>query len=135
MRIQRSVPAGHHMVPMHTMLARLYNIIGACVSTCRVPEDIVWQTRGDCIQRTAPHRQSLIRNKRSSKQQTHSPPLAGQSHPPPMSPLRDPRPSNNSAISSCQCSSHLPPEHHHQGCSAHDFPQRQNRGCKQQAHH
>ena len=140
MRIRQSVPAVHPTERMHTMLARLYNIIGACGSTCWVPDSIVRWTRGDFIQRTVPHRLSLIRNERSFKRRIHSPPSAGQSHLPPVSPLRDPRPSNNSAISSCQHSSkmrhqNLPPEHHHRGCSAHDCPQRQNRGCRQQAHH
>jgi hypothetical protein len=50
------------------------------------------------------------------------------------------RSSNNSAISSCQCSRkmrhhHLPLVHNHQGCSARDCPQRQKRGCRRQAHH
>jgi len=100
----------------------------------------VWQTRGAFIQRTVPYRRSLTQDARSFKQRTHSPPSAEQSQLPLVNPLRNPRPSNNSAISFCQCSSqmryrHLPPVQHHQGCYAHDCPKCQNRGCGQQAHH
>ena len=100
----------------------------------------MWRTGGNFIQRTAPHQLSWIRNERSSKQRTYSPPLAGRSHLPPGRTLRRRRPSNSSAISSGQRSSrmrnrHLPPVRHHQGCSAHNCPQRQKQGCRQQAHH
>ena len=100
----------------------------------------MWRTRGNFIQCTAPHRLSQIRNKCSSKQWTYSPPSTEGSHLPPGRALHGHRPSNSSAISSGHRSSrirkrHLPPVHHHRGCSAHDRSQRQKLGCRQQAHH
>ncbi len=44
MKIRQTGPAGHRTVPMRTMLAWHQSIIGASVSTCRVPDGIGWQT-------------------------------------------------------------------------------------------